>query len=94
MRTGILAASYDRIRAQMYQERLAKEDPYVKLARATIESFIKVRPPAQTAGKFTAGDALAGKAGAFRFFKRARTAAWLHRDHRSHAGQYRPGNHA
>jgi AmmeMemoRadiSam system protein A/AmmeMemoRadiSam system protein B len=55
---------YDRIRAQMYQERLAKEDPYVKLARATIESFIKdgrrLKLPANLPPEM-----LSGKAGAF-----------------------------
>lgn len=48
----------------MYQERLAKEDPYVKLARATIESFIKdgrrLKLPASLPPEM-----LAGKAGAF-----------------------------
>ena len=55
---------YDRIRSQMYQERLAKEDPYVKLARATIESFIKdgrrLKLPTSLPPEM-----LAGKAGAF-----------------------------
>jgi AmmeMemoRadiSam system protein A len=33
--------SYNRIRAQMKQEHLAKEDAYVRLARAVIENYIK-----------------------------------------------------
>jgi AmmeMemoRadiSam system protein B len=87
------ATSYDRIRSQMYQERLAKEDPYVKLARATIESYVKSGRRLHAAGKPAPGN-VSGQGGGLCLFKRARPAAWLHRYHRSHAGKYCPGNHA
>lgn len=57
-------SNYDRIRAEMYQSRLSKEDAYVRLARATIESFVKngslLKLPENLPPEM-----LTGKAGAF-----------------------------